>query len=379
MPEKIKRKRNLIYYLVGSLAFLSIPILFSPDFSVSLAFLDIQGFQEDFIYHILLLSIFFINYLILVPRYYFNRKYFKYGLIIIALFICASYIPKLIDNKEQHEKHGKNENHHHDEFLVSKKVSDSVFVPLNKVQKDSLQIIEHHDGSKRKNRFFFFMLLKDLFQFALICLVGIMLQISRKLKQAESDKISTELAYLKSQINPHFLFNTLNTIYSLAVSKSGNTADAVVKLSNMMRYVLDDASKEWVSLDQEITYITNYIELQKMRFESSVNISFEVKGDSDGKIIAPLLIIPFVENAFKYGVNAEQNSSIIISISIENSKLHLFVYNNKVDYIESSINSHGIGIENTKSRLNILYPNNHLLHIENKSNSYEVSLILQFV
>lgn len=379
MPEKIKRKRNLLYYFVGSLAFLSIPVLFSPDFSTSLAFLDIDGFREDFIYHILLLSIFFINYLVLVPKFYLTKKYFKYAVIILILFVCASFLPKIIQGENHREHHNKNKTHQQDKFLISKKITDSTFVPINGLQKDSLKVTEIHHNNIRRNRFFFFMLLKDLFQFALICLVGVMLQISRKLKQAESDKLSTELAYLKSQINPHFLFNTLNTIYSLAISKSNNTADAVVKLSNMMRYVLNDASREWVSLEQEISYITNYIELQKMRFENSVEIAFDVDGDSDGKIIAPLLIIPFVENAFKYGINAEQNSSIIIRISIKHSMLQLFVSNNKVDYVESSMDSHGIGIENTKSRLNILYPNTHILSIENNANSYDVSLILQFV
>ena len=144
---------------------------------------------------------------------------------------------------------------------------------------------EHHTGNhKRHNgrkRFEVFIALKRVFQYVLIIFLGIILQINRRLKKAESDKIITELAYLKSQINPHFLFNTLNSIYSLAIVGSANTANAVVKLSGMMRYVLNDASKDWVSLEQEINYISDYIELQKIRFEEAVAIEFTVDGDTD--------------------------------------------------------------------------------------------------
>ena len=147
----------------------------------------------------------------------------------------------------------------------------------------------------------------------------------------------------------------------------------------MMRYVLNDASKDWVSLDEEINYISNYIELQKIRFEDAVTIEYNVDGDTDGKIVAPLLLIPFIENAFKYGVNAEQNSSIKIEINIKKSMMHVSIWNKKVDYKESTYDSHGIGIENTRSRLNLLYPNNHILTIQDSHDEYSVSLILQFV
>lgn len=232
---------------------------------------------------------------------------------------------------------------------------------------------------RRLRNFGIFHELKRVFQYILIILVGIVLQVNRRLKKVESDKISTELAYLKSQINPHFLFNTLNSIYSLAIIGSNNTANAVVKLSNMMRYVLNDASKDWVSLDEEINYISNYIELQKIRFEDAVTIEYTIEGDTDGKIVAPLLLIPFIENAFKYGVNAEQNSSIKINIDVKKTMMHVNIWNKKVEYTESTYDSHGIGIENTKSRLSLLYPNNHILSIQDSHDTYNVSLILHFI
>ena len=131
-----------------------------------------------------------------------------------------------------------------------------------------------------------------------------MLKINSRLKLAEKEKVNAELSYLKAQINPHFLFNTLNSIYSLAIEKSDYTATAVVKLSSMMRYVITDASHKFVPLEKEINYISNYIELQKLRIDSSIKLMYTVTGDISDKKIAPLVLISFIENAFKYGVNA---------------------------------------------------------------------------
>ncbi len=375
----LHRYSNIFYHTIGILLFLSIPILFSPDFSSDLKFLSIGGFQEDFVFHCLLLIAFYINYIFIVPKYYFGKKYFLFFILLFILFLFSFFIPKLIighnhEHKIGFEKHNKE---HLDGSMDDRPKFDDIERPMDFEHHES----EDHDMREfgRKRNFGIFQELKRVFQFILIILVGIVLQVNRRLKKVESDKISTELAYLKSQINPHFLFNTLNSIYSLAIIGSNNTANAVVKLSNMMRYVLNDASKDWVSLDEEINYISNYIELQKIRFEDAVTIEYSVDGDTDGKIVAPLLLIPFIENAFKYGVNAEQNSSIKINIDVKKTMMHVNIWNKKVEYTESSHDSHGIGIENTKSRLRLLYPNNHILSIQDSYDTYNVSLILHFI
>ena len=357
MPQK---KLNIIYHLIGIIVFLSVPVLFSPDFSSDMHFLKVDGFQEDFFFHCILLLFFYVNYLYLVPKFYFNKKYFTFAMILVGLLLVIFLVPSFLLH------HG---GHHHE---------------MQNGIRDVLEDFNHNnrgdgDGQNNNHRFEIFNELKRVFQYLLIVLIGIVLQINKRLKQAESEKVTTELAYLKSQINPHFLFNTLNSIYSLAIVGSTNTANAIVMLSNMMRYVLNDASKDWVNLDDELNYISNYIELQRIRFEESVDIDYTIEGDTDGKIVAPLLLIPFIENAFQYGVNAEQNSLIKIEINIKKTMMHVSIWNKKVDYSKSTFDSHGIGIENTKSRLNLLYPNRHILSIQDDVDNYNVSLILHFV
>lgn len=207
-----------------------------------------------------------------------------------------------------------------------------------------------------------------------IVVFSLMLRISGRWQQTEREKMNAELSYLKAQINPHFLFNTLNSIYSLAIQKSDETPTAIVKLSGMMRYVLSESANEFVSLEKEIIYIKNYIDLQKLRFEDAISLEFIIKGDSIGKKIAPLMLIPFIENAFKHGVNAEEESLIKINIHITEETLFLSVFNKKVTINISEENKSGLGIENTKNRLQLLYPEKHKLSIFDTENSFLVEL-----
>src|SRR5437773_3176321 len=128
----------------------------------------------------------------------------------------------------------------------------------------------------------------------------------QKVSRAEADKVKAELAFLKAQINPHFLFNTLNNIYSLAITKNENTSFAVMKLSNIMRYVTDDATNDFVPLQMEIDCINDYIELQRLRLSKKAEINFAVSGNTEDKQIAPLILMTFVENVFKYGISTHE-------------------------------------------------------------------------
>lgn len=333
-----------------------IPILFSPDFSSDFSFISNIHFQKDLIYHCLLLIFFYSNYLILIPKFYFKNEFIIYLLSILVILVIINIVPEIITK------------------LINQPPDFRGDEPFREGRPGPF--MKGHPGPPPRG--FVFMYIKNMFQFFFVGIVGLMIQTNRRLKLTEKNRLATELSYLKSQINPHFLFNTLNSIYSLAIVGSNNTANAVVKLSNMMRYVLNDASREWVSLDQEINYISNYIELQELRFAGSINIRYQIQGETEGKTIAPLLIIPFIENAFKYGVNAEQDSSINVHISIKQNMIHVLILNKKVDYTQTSMDSNGIGIENTKSRLAILYPNKHILAIDDREDAYEVSLILHF-
>jgi sensor histidine kinase YesM len=197
-------------------------------------------------------------------------------------------------------------------------------------------------------------------------------------KEIATEKLNAELSFLKAQINPHFLFNTLNNIYALATAQSEYTAPAIMKLSSIMRYVLTEARNDLVPLEKEILFTTHYIELLKMRLTDKSSIDFTVKGDPLGKQIAPLLLLPFVENAFKYGISTREKSPIIILLEIKQDSLYFSVSNYK--HINTSLkvaNNTGIGINNTRRRLDLLYENQHALKIEDEAGKFTVHLNIQ--
>lgn len=195
-------------------------------------------------------------------------------------------------------------------------------------------------------------------------------------REIENDKLNTELSFLKSQINPHFLFNTLNNIYSLAVAKSDATAPAVMKLSSIMRYVISDTKQHWVPLEKEIQFVQHYIDLQKVRLTEKVKIDFIVSGPVEGKQVPPLLFIPFVENAFKYGISTKENSHIIIKVEVEGKEIKLMVDNLMITHEKELNGNTGIGLKNTKRRLELLYPEGHQLNVKKQDKHFIVDLTL---
>lgn len=220
------------------------------------------------------------------------------------------------------------------------------------------------------------MLGHNLIFFLAVIFFSLMLKINNRLKQAEREKLKAELSYFKAQINPHFLFNTLNSIYSLAIQKADNTADAIVKLSGMMRYVLSDASFDFVPLEKEVNYITDYIDLQRIRFGDTVKIDYHTCEDATGKSIAPLILIPFIENAFKFGVNPEEDSVITVNMSLTDSEFHMHVFNYKVHRKEEEGSQSGLGISNASQRLNLIYPEKHKLNIMESDTMFKVDLYI---
>ena len=201
-------------------------------------------------------------------------------------------------------------------------------------------------------------------------------QTEQRAREIENSQLRTELSFLHAQINPHFLFNSLNTIYSLALKKSDSAPSAVLKLSHLLRYVIDDANKESVSLEQEVSYLNNYIDLQRLRSTSSLEVNFKVTGNINATQIAPLLLLPFVENAFKYGISNQEPSPINIELERNSKTLVFSVQNRKFEGGEKD--STGIGINNVKRRLELLYYNKHELEIQDKPNTYFIKLTIQF-
>jgi two-component system LytT family sensor kinase len=195
----------------------------------------------------------------------------------------------------------------------------------------------------------------------------------------EHQKKQAEINLLKSQVNPHFLFNTLNSIYSLAHQKSDKTEDAVLKLSQLMRYMIYDANKNKVALSKEVDYLNDFIELQKLRTSKNVAIVFSIEGDLEQHTIEPMLLIPFVENAFKYGISYAGASEIVIRLEVQKSTLSFSVENtiNEKQVAQSeNENASGFGIANVQDRLKMLYPGKHELQINKKNGRHNVQLRL---
>jgi len=179
----------------------------------------------------------------------------------------------------------------------------------------------------------------------------------------EKENTNFKLKYLRSQLNPHFLFNTLNSIYSLSLQKSDKTPEVVVKLADLMRYMIYDCNDERVLLNKEIEFIQNYIEIEKIRYNADVR--FTVEGDIEGIMIEPFLFISFIENGFKHAFNnAYSNAFIYITIKAEPGQIALSVINNtNIDLETQARRIHGTGIMNSKSLLELLYPASYALDI----------------
>lgn len=192
-------------------------------------------------------------------------------------------------------------------------------------------------------------------------------------KELENKNKTSELALLRSQLNPHFLFNTLNNIDSLIMTNQEKASDAIIKLSDIMRFMLYDASTDTVPLTKEINYLKSYISLQKIRLKEPNFVSFSLEGNCEGKTIAPMLFIPFVENAFKHGQKNVKAPGIKIILTCQTKSVNFEVINN-FDETKSynKDNTQGIGLANTKRRLELLYPGNHELEII-KDDNYFIS------
>lgn len=197
-------------------------------------------------------------------------------------------------------------------------------------------------------------------------------------ENAEKDKLQKELelTYLKEQVNPHFLFNSLNSIYALARQQSLETPDLVMQLSELMRYQLESSKKDSVLLKEELEFIENYLLLEEKRLSDRCTVEFLIGGDLLGLRIAPMLLIPFVENAVKHGAQStNEQSNIDISMTIKNTTLHFCVVNSKPPMVATSKRK-GLGLENVNRRLKLLYPNSHVLEIEDSEKKYQVNLAI---
>lgn len=202
--------------------------------------------------------------------------------------------------------------------------------------------------------------------------------LENKKKQLENEKLVAELNYLKAQINPHFLFNTLHNLNYLVYSGSKNATEVIIKLSNIMRYMIYDANKERVALKKEIAYMNDYIHLESIRLNQKFHLDFMVNGPVDQIEIAPLVMLTFLENAFKHGVSdQEENCWIKVNLITTDDAIDYEVANKKLKSAPSRNLKSGFGLENVKKRLELSYPNKHTLNIHDGDSVYTVHLTLK--
>ncbi|MEL7146507.1 MAG: histidine kinase, partial [Bacteroidota bacterium] len=217
------------------------------------------------------------------------------------------------------------------------------------------------------------------FIFFIYIVISTLLKLSKSwflLEQAEKENLSLELSALKSQVNPHFLFNTLNSIYALSLQRSGETPAVVLKLSGLLRYMLYEVSEEMSPLDKEVAVMKDYLDLQKIRLDKSCKINMVVNGAIDVELIPSLLFFPLVENSFKHGLKgASRDSFVHIKLDVSDEQLRFSISNNKgtVDKTESAKYG-GIGIQNVKKRLSLLYGDKADLLIKDEASSFTVAI-----
>ncbi len=362
--------KKILIHVLGSLSFLAMPIIFSPQFPNISSIFSAGHFYQELLSSVLILSFFFLNYYVLIPKLFRQKKRLIYTLVIIASFAFVVFIPQLLI-KRNHFRAFKHKAHQMEAIKIDA-------IKVDGVKVDEMKGVPVKGGRVFVKRFHFWhlFLYRQSFPFFIALAFGAFLSADQRLKKVQKARTEAELNYLKSQMNPHFLFNTLNSIYALALEKSDDTATAVVQLSGMMRYILTDAQQAFVPLSQEMAYINAYIELQKLRLVNENVLSIEVEGEVDNRSVAPLMLIPFIENAFKHGISTDENCKISIRLKFLPKRIQMEVVNAIVEKMGEEETS-GIGIENTRMRLEMLYPGRHTLKVTENEKEFRVWLDLQ--
>jgi two-component system LytT family sensor kinase len=315
----------------------------------------------------LLVTAFYLNSSVLVPRFLLKNYTAFYFVLIIGIVVMIAFINRWVEN-----------------VFPPYQFADAEFYKRSQSSAMGPMRPRHPPGRETGYR----LRPGDLFT---IIISGLVLGISTSItalqkwqkdnqerKELEKDRVSTELSLLKAQISPHFFFNTLNNIYVLTGIDPKVAGEAIHQLSKMMRYLLYDTQQGHNMLSQEIAFVKNYISLMKLRLTDVVKININIPGNLEDMPLAPMIFLPFVENAFKHGVSATKQSYIDIIISQKDKLLELTVNNSiiKDNSLSLDINS-GIGLVNTRRRLELLYPGRYKLDISDRNASgYTVHLVL---
>ena len=338
-------RKYIWWHIIGIFCFISLPILISPH-PPGEKYLFALPTIRDFIANFLMILFFYGNYYWFIPEIFLKKKHMIYASIVCVAFIVIILLPSILTGHAPWQDlpappHVK---------MVPRPPESGLF-----------SIVKQN--------------MHNILLFLSVVLFSVLIRVRERLFTVERLKNQIEVSSLKNQINPHFLFNTLNAIYASALNDGASrTASNILKLSGLMRYTMENIDHRLVPLEKELNYINDYIQLQKMRLDEHTKLSYNISGNPAANKIAPLILIPFIENAFKHGVNPDKDSLIDIDIEIKAAHLLLRVSNMKVRATLHQHEKSGRGIENAKSRLKLLYPSAHTLSIKDIAEKFEVVL-----
>ena len=298
---------------------------------------DIHAMQRhSVLFNVVLIAFFYLNMYVLVPRVLTRKNWLYYAGVIVVCFVVVLALNRLID------------------YAMIR------------------------DGF-RPGRPVYFVIINFMLVFGLstaLRLTSDRIQFEREREQRENENLKSELSLLRSQVSPHFMFNVLNSLASLARKKSDQLEPVIIQLSQLMRYMLYDAGEKRMTISKEIEYLSNYIDLQKLRFGNDITITFNTNVSRGDLSIEPMLLIPFVENAFKHGTGIVMDPAIQIDLVSDDSTLNFVVRNKFSQTPQAKDPSSGIGIQNVRRRLDLLYKDLHVLNLTQDGSWFKVELKL---
>ena len=340
MSDKIRIR---IINTLAILALLSIPILTAVSGFIQQNGFESTNLRKNLLADVLLVVFFFANYYYLIPRFFLNKQEFKYFIFVAITGILVLFLPDLM--------------------LRDSEIS----VPFN-VENVLIEM-----------DFMRYSFLNALGYFFVVLALSLSLKINDQVQVITDTAHRSNISPIQSQINPHFLFNALNSLYALTIAKNDSAPDVVIKLSNMLRYIVAESGNDRVRLSLEIEYITNYISVQRLRIAEGSNLEFAIHGDPTDQLIRPIILIPFIENAFKYGVNEAENWHISIMIEIVKDVFNMKIQYNKLQNHLPKQSFGDVEIEVAKDRLSSAYRNAHSLKLENLPNAFQISLQINLI
>jgi hypothetical protein len=367
----------VITHITGWVIFLSLPVLFTAGQSGTDKALDILSDPWYWLLFGSYIAIFYLHTYYLFPKLYLEKQWVLYFgfvlMLLVGIYFLRPFDRLFTDFSKAPRSMRMGEHRPPPQMEETMPPPPDDFEPGERGPGPG--------GDRRQDRGLHFDIV-SIFLFLLTLSLSIAIQTTwrwrtteKRALQAEADKAQAELAFLKAQINPHFLFNTLNNIYSLAITHNEHTAASIMKLSNILRYVTDDVLQDFVPLVQEVDCIQDYISLQQLRLGKKTTVSFNLTGAPAQRLIAPLVLMTFVENAFKYGISNHQASSIVIDLQVHPGSIH-FRCSNAL-FPRKQTDREGIGIANTRKRLEHLYPKRYTLNITTDEQLYTVDLTLE--